>query len=1148
MLKWHKNRQLIVFLVLLAFFPLFTQAAFLDELPNQFVNDFKNSFFFVNYYIEPFVSTFSLSKEGFFLMSAVAADTTDTAFKAIGTGIETGIGAAKNYVNVTNKFFNDVFSGFAELFKPNLTQPVVILSPTKPLLPSSSILISPPPVKPQTVNQTINQSVTERTIERIVSGITEEDLGRRLSEINDSLTSQLYITKTELQKSIEANFSAIALTQRINQITYTTISTPTITNPSITGGGASLDSLSVSGVATLTTLSVALNTTLTGNLNVGGNAIVVNGQINVGDKIITQADIGVGSTSPMAKLTVQSSNVATTSLIIWGVASQTAPHIQVFKSDGTEQLRLTAGGNVGIGTTSPGYKLSVAGSGYFDGGTIIAQSIIATSTLTVGTGTGFLYGTSGLVSASSTIGVSAGGTGQNSTDWTGFAGIANGTWSASTTLNVGYGGTGITSYTAGDMLYASSAQVLAKLAKATDGNILSLVNGLPSWIATTTITTLSNLSITSGQMSDIASYWDNRMTGTTTLPKITTLLGLTNASTTLLTVTGSTYLATLGGNVGIGTTTPAGILNLASTNPKLYLTDTNAVTDSKHWFINSADGLLSIGTTSDSLLNNTTLLTLGASSITDSIMSFYNSDAHLMTMGIDVSDANTFKIASTTDFSQGSFLAITAGGNVGVGTTSPNWFLSVSGNANFDNYVRASYFTATSTTATSTFPYLIATQSNVGAVVGGTWNGSAIDVAYGGTGLTSISQGQILVASAANTLQATSTLFIDGSNYRVGIGTTTPAGILNLASTNPKLYLTDTNAVTDSKHWFINSADGLLSIGTTSDSLLNNTTLLTLGASSITDSIMSFYNSDAHLMTMGIDVSDANTFKIASTTDFSQGSFLAITAGGNVGVGTSSPWRTFSVQGSMSLAGLTVNTGVVTASLCLDSNNEVTRNTDNETCVASSERFKEGILPMTEVLSKLAFLNPVSFKYIAGQETHYGFLAEEVEKIDPDLISYDSNGAPFGVKYLSLTAVLTKAVQEQQKQIEELKGRLDIALDGQGSAEQTTDESIFSSILNWLADKILAVKKIIVHDEICVGNTCVNEEQLKELLEKNQISNPSPAPAVSEPAPPVELSGEGPEGEQAPYGAGSSPATESTVSESSPEPTFEIPPEPIINN
>lgn len=49
------------------------------------------------------------------------------------------------------------------------------------------------------------------------------------------------------------------------------------------------------------------------------------------------------------------------------------------------------------------------------------------------------------------------------------------------TLDVTHGGTGLTAVVSGDILYASGANTLAALAKSTDGKVLTLVSGLPSW-------------------------------------------------------------------------------------------------------------------------------------------------------------------------------------------------------------------------------------------------------------------------------------------------------------------------------------------------------------------------------------------------------------------------------------------------------------------------------------------------------------------------------------------------------------------------------------------------------------------------------------------------------------------------------------------
>lgn len=52
-------------------------------------------------------------------------------------------------------------------------------------------------------------------------------------------------------------------------------------------------------------------------------------------------------------------------------------------------------------------------------------------------------------------------------------------------LGVTSGGTGLSTLTAGDTLYASATNTLAKLAKGTDGQFLKLVSGFPAWAAVT---------------------------------------------------------------------------------------------------------------------------------------------------------------------------------------------------------------------------------------------------------------------------------------------------------------------------------------------------------------------------------------------------------------------------------------------------------------------------------------------------------------------------------------------------------------------------------------------------------------------------------------------------------------------------------------
>src|SRR3990167_9007203 len=110
----------------------------------------------------------------------------------------------------------------------------------------------------------------------------------------------------------------------------------------------------------------------------------------------------------------------------------------------------------------------------------------------------------------------------------------------------------------------------------------------------------------------------------------------------------------------------------------------------------------------------------------------------------------------------GERVRVTSTGNVGIGTTSPYARLSVEGASALGNSATAGYFTATTTTA-STFPYASTTaftvsgNSYLGTVSSGIWQGSAVGIAYGGTGLASYTQGDVLYASGTGTLAGTST-------------------------------------------------------------------------------------------------------------------------------------------------------------------------------------------------------------------------------------------------------------------------------------------------------------------------------------------------------------------------------------------------------
>jgi Chaperone of endosialidase len=104
----------------------------------------------------------------------------------------------------------------------------------------------------------------------------------------------------------------------------------------------------------------------------------------------------------------------------------------------------------------------------------------------------------------------------------------------------------------------------------------------------------------------------------------------------------------------------------------------------------------------------------------------------------------------------------------------------------------------------------------------------------------------------------------------------------------------------------------------------------------------------------------------------------------------------------------------------------------------SSERFKDEVKPMDKASEAILVLKPVTFRYKKEFDPdgipQFGLVAEQVEKVNPDLVVRDKEGKPYSVRYDQVNAMLLneflkehKTVQEQgetiahlQKQIEAL--------------------------------------------------------------------------------------------------------------------------------
>ena len=101
----------------------------------------------------------------------------------------------------------------------------------------------------------------------------------------------------------------------------------------------------------------------------------------------------------------------------------------------------------------------------------------------------------------------------------------------------------------------------------------------------------------------------------------------------------------------------------------------------------------------------------------------------------------------------------------------------------------------------------------------------------------------------------------------------------------------------------------------------------------------------------------------------------------------------------------------------------------------SSARFKDDIKPMAKTSEAILALKPMTFRYKKEFDptgiAQFGLVAEDVEKVNPDLVVRDKEGKPYSVRYDQVNAMLLneflkehRKVQDQQEEIEALKAEL----------------------------------------------------------------------------------------------------------------------------
>ena len=92
---------------------------------------------------------------------------------------------------------------------------------------------------------------------------------------------------------------------------------------------------------------------------------------------------------------------------------------------------------------------------------------------------------------------------------------------------------------------------------------------------------------------------------------------------------------------------------------------------------------------------------------------------------------------------------------------------------------------------------------------------------------------------------------------------------------------------------------------------------------------------------------------------------------------------------------------------------------------ASSARFKEAIKPMDKASEAIFSLQPVTFRYKKALDPEalpqFGLVAEQVARVDPDLVACGVDGKPYTVRYEEVNAMLLNEFLKEHRTVQELK-------------------------------------------------------------------------------------------------------------------------------
>jgi Chaperone of endosialidase len=136
----------------------------------------------------------------------------------------------------------------------------------------------------------------------------------------------------------------------------------------------------------------------------------------------------------------------------------------------------------------------------------------------------------------------------------------------------------------------------------------------------------------------------------------------------------------------------------------------------------------------------------------------------------------------------------------------------------------------------------------------------------------------------------------------------------------------------------------------------------------------------------------------------------------------------------------------------------------------SSARFKEAIKPMAEASEAILALKPVTFHYKKELDpqgiAQFGLVAEQVEKVNPDLVVRDQKGQIYSVRYEAVNAMLLNEFLKEHQRVQDLQGRVD-----QMAAQMKEQASVIEEVSKKVEARELSTPELARYQVVPSGIT-----------------------------------------------------------------------------